>query len=282
MVEFWKDQDDPTDTGVPIDSDYLHTDTRDESATDAYNPEAEAVTDGGEPLDRTAEGNESDAYKNDEHAVQKWPDGFAQTSTARTTAFAGRDAHGNPVDGWSREKWRIQMGLPVKMRGETCDGCEHCERDDCLEECEEPCAAHDAYQPDCPECSKGCPVCREWCYNDTWEWVAGAEIDNKERNRLTALDGYLDCFEVPQQTREEVKAKVMSEDTSRYWNRHYAGIAGAVVGFMAVEIADSVPEALRDDRLHSDRVTALVEDVGKPLEKIVRHGFKRAEANGWV
>jgi|GEM_PF-5004760 len=265
MVEYWKDQEDATDTGVPIDSDYVEPSAGD--VTVGYDPER-PVPDGG--IDLSAEGNESDAYKDDEYAVQKSPDGFAHTTKARTTKLGSEDYYGNECrdeEVWERggPRWRIQMGLPTKMLGERCDGCEHCDQDDCLEDCED-----------------GCPVCREWCYNDTWEWVAGAEIDNKERNRLTALDSYLDCFNVADPIREKVKAKVLDEDTSRYWNRHYAGIEGAVVGFMAVELANSPGEALEDERLHSDRVTALVEDVGKPLEMVVEHGFKRARENGWI
>jgi hypothetical protein len=279
--EFWVEKIDSTDTGVPIDRDYLRADTKAEPVRDAYNLDAKAVTDGGQPISAKEGDGNGEHYKNRD-AVETAPDGFAHETNARTTAFDGRDARGNPTGGWSNKKWRMHMGLAVEMRGEWCDGCEHCEQDDCHADCEQPCAEHDTYSGECPDCSKGCPVCREWCYSDTWAWVAGVEIDNKERDRRTLLDGYLDCFDVPEYVREAVRSKVLMEDVARYWNRHYAGQVGAVVGFMAVETADSPESALADDRLHGERPDALVDDVGQPLEKIVAHGFKRARANGWI
>lgn len=249
----WCEQDDPTDTGVDTDTDYLAVDSRDGSVTEAY-ADAEAATDGGQPLDYSADGNGTDDWK-DEY-VDEWPDGFARQSRARTTAWSE-----DPSDAWSRDRWKIHMGLSCYTLGERCDGCEYCEADDCLDDCD----------------GDGCPVCREWCYNDAWEWVEGAEVDNREAARQAELDGFLDAFDVPSAVKERVRWMVEREDVSRYWNRWYSGQRGAAIGFMAVEIADS-PEAAVDD----ERLQAVAAEVERPLEKIVEQGFERAESRGWT
>lgn len=100
MVEYWRDKDDPTDTGVPIDSDYLHTDSRNESATDAYNPEAEAATDGGQPLDARSDAAATDTVTEDTDDLDGNPleSAWANQGVQRTTLYADdTDAKGNPL-----------------------------------------------------------------------------------------------------------------------------------------------------------------------------------------
>lgn len=129
----WKDQDDPTDTGVPIDDDYVKADTRQESVTDAYASGAEAITDGGKEL-AWAKANDADRLDSRTYAAATYgtesteldenplETAWAMQGVQRTTLYADdTDGYGEPLpqtalDGTNlgarrKRLWRYNSGF---------------------------------------------------------------------------------------------------------------------------------------------------------------------------
>lgn len=112
--------------------DYLHTETRHESAREAYNPEAEAVTDGGQPLDARSDAAATDTKTEDADDLDGNPleSSWATQGVQRTTLYADdKDANGNPLpqyaaDGTNlgarrRRMWQYNSGFGWSDRSDT-------------------------------------------------------------------------------------------------------------------------------------------------------------------
>lgn len=106
MVEFWRDQDDPTDTGVPLDHDYCAAHEEETTVSVGYSDDLEACTSGGQPLatdggDGSATG--ADAFI-DEHSQQHTTAGES-SSIVGSTFYAAPEANPERDGSWSEEKW---------------------------------------------------------------------------------------------------------------------------------------------------------------------------------
>lgn len=128
----WIEQDDPTYTGVDIDHDYVATDSRQESVSDAYNTEAEAVTDDGQPLDARSDAAATDTKTEDTDDLDGNPleSSWAANGVQRTTLYADdKDGYGEELpqvaaDGTNlgarrRRMWKYNSGFGWNDHSDT-------------------------------------------------------------------------------------------------------------------------------------------------------------------
>jgi hypothetical protein len=110
MVERWYDQSDPTDTGVPIDDSYLNTETKDESVTDCYNPEAERITDGGQIVSAKEGDSTGVHWQNESVGDGTWnPDSHTPVdNTPAATIVTGFSPNSR--------KWRLHEDMKVSVQ----------------------------------------------------------------------------------------------------------------------------------------------------------------------
>lgn len=132
MSELWAEQDDPTDTGVPVDPDYCAVETRDETVRDAYEPDAAARTDRGQPLKTRSDAAMLDTQSEETDEVDGNPleSSWSAQGEQRTTLYADdKDGYGNELpdealDGTDlrarrKRMWKLNSGFGFRDRSDV-------------------------------------------------------------------------------------------------------------------------------------------------------------------